>query len=536
MASFSTTLSPPVSVAKLAGIGCSEFYGGSSIVMLGGHSTIAGGNSAHSRRRVVRAVSTQDKPATTQQQAARVKKTVVQRTFISETLSSRWREVCGASDWKDLLEPLDADVRAELIRVGEFVQGTYDGFDGDEHSKYQGSCRFNKDTFLNKVGLVDTGYEVTKYLYSATDVKSPLIQDEIEEAWSRSSNWAGYVAVCTDPKRIQQLGRREILVAWRGTIMPMEWAADLKDNLVPNSLDDRDKSDGFLNPKIAVEQGFLSLYTTKNENTMYNRSSAREQLLRELTRLIKKYDNETLSITVSGHSLGAALAVLSAYDIAESGINRHFLQKATIPTEWNQRTMKPTPTSDPGKTKAVNTIPLAVFSFAGPRVGNTAFVDRVTNLGVKVLRVVNVNDFVPKVPGLIFNNECKIFNDALDKLPWTYSHCGEELQLNNEDSPFLRPRPGLPNCHNFEGYLHLVAGYVGKKKGTGKDFKLQLRRDIALVNKSSDLLKPQKYIPSCWWQMQNKGLVVNEDYEWVQAERNTEDIPTPEDTEINLPK
>jgi len=267
----------------------------------------------------------------------------------------------------------------------------------------------------------------------------------------------------------------------------------------------------------------------------YNRTSAREQLLRELTRLIKKYDNETLSITVTGHSLGAALATLSAYDIAESGINRHFIENATIPSEWNQKTER-TPTSDPGKTKEVNAIPLTVFSFAGPRVGNTTFVDRMMNLGVKVLRVVNVNDIVPKVPGLFFNSELKLFNDALEKLPWTYSHCGVELELNNEDSPFLRPRPSLPNCHNFEGYLHMVAGFVGKNKGTGKDFKLQLRRDIALVNKSSDLLKPQKYIPSCWWQLQNKGLVLNEDYEWVQAERNTEDIPAPEDTEINLPE
>jgi len=200
-----------------------------------------------------------------------VKKAVVQRTFISETLASRWREVGGATDWKDMLDPLDADVRAELIRYGEFVQATYDGFDSDEHSKYKGSCRYNKDKFLTKLGLVDTGYEVTKYLYSTTDVESLLLVNDKEDAWSRSSNWAGYVAVCTDERRIRQLGRRDIVVAWRGTIMQMEWAANLKRNLVPNSLDDRDKSDKFLNPKIGVEQGFLSLYTTKNERTRYCR-------------------------------------------------------------------------------------------------------------------------------------------------------------------------------------------------------------------------------------------------------------------------
>jgi hypothetical protein len=340
----------------------------------------------------------------------------------------------------------------------------------------------------------------------------------------------GYVAVCTDEKRIQQLGRRDIVIVWRGTIEKLEWAANLKRNVIPSSLDDRDKSDNWINPKVGMEEGFLSLYTTKNSQMEYNKTSAREQLLAELRRLIKKYDDETLSITATGHSLGAALALLSAYDIAESGINRHNAN-VPVPTNWNQKTT-PTPTSNPAKTMESNSIPVTVFSFAGPRVGNSAFADRVAELGVKVLRVVNVNDFVPRVPGLVFSGiseELGILDKLIDKLPWTYSHCGVELELNNDHSPFLRPNPGVGNVHNLEGYLHMVAGYQGKNIGQGPDFKLQVRRDIALVNKSSDALKPQKFIPTRWWQLENKGLVLNEDYEWVQLERNTEDIPTPEE-------
>jgi hypothetical protein len=253
-------------------------------------------------------------------------------------------------------------------------------------------------------------------------------------------------------------------------------------------------------------------------------------VLAEIRRLIKKYDDEKLSITTTGHSLGAALALLSAYDIAESGFNRHRTNKP-LPTAWNQKT-EPTPTSNPGKTWNTPDVPITCFSFAGPRVGNSPFAERVKQLGVKVLRVVNKNDFVPRVPGLVFSGikeELGILDKLIDRLPWTYSHCGVELEVNNEHSPLLRPNLGAGGAHNLEMYMHLVAGYQGKGVGTGKDFELQVKRDIALVNKASDALVPHKYIPTSWWQLENKGLVLNEEFEWVQLHRSTEDIPAPED-------
>jgi hypothetical protein len=47
-------------------------------------------------------------------------------------------------------------------------------------------------------------------------------------------------------------------------------------------------------------------------------------------------------------------------------------------------------------------IPITVYSFAGPRVGNTAFRDRCEELGLGILRVVNVHDVVTKIPGILF--------------------------------------------------------------------------------------------------------------------------------------
>lgn len=535
MASISVAVKQPALarvVESRAGLAAANVRGVVSLpTMLGGQNTLT--LRSLSKGEAVRVTSKRgmvtECRAVTEDQAQQLRQVVKeQRTFISPNLNKKWREVCGATDWAGMLDPLDADVRAELIRYGEFAQASYDNFDNDEYSKYRGSCRYCKENLLEKAGLADSGYEVTKYLYTTTNIESLLLLNDKEDAWSRASNWMGYIAVCTDENRIRQLGRRDIVVVWRGTIEKLEWAANLKRNVVPSSLDDRDTRDGFI-PKVGIEQGFLSLYTTKNSQLEYNKTSAREQLLHELRQLIKKYDNETLSITTTGHSLGAALAVLSAYDIAESGINQHDKHQP-VPTEWNQKT-KPTPSSDPAITMETSSIPVTVFSFAGPRVGNSPFVDRVKQLGVKVLRVVNKNDFVPKVPGPLFsdiNENLAGLDKLVDKLPWTYSHCGVELEINNEDSPYLRPNPGLGNCHNLEGYMHLVAGYQGKKTGKGRDFKLQLRRCHSLVNKSSDLLKPQRYIPTCWWQLENKGLVLNENFEWVQNERNTEDIPSPE--------
>lgn len=138
-------------------------------------------------------------------------------------------------------------------------------------------------------------------------------------------------------------------------------------------------------------------------------------------------------MTVTGHSLGSALAMLSAYDLAETGVVEG---------------------------KAV-----CVLSFSGPRVGNRRFRQRFEEgLGVKALRVVNVHDTVPKVPGIFLNEGLRGLPDAVrrlaDALPWSYSHVGVELALDHTHSPFLKPTAD-PSCfHNLEAHLHLLDGYT----------------------------------------------------------------------------
>ncbi len=87
----------------------------------------------------------------------------------------------------------------------------------------------------------------------------------------------GYVAVCTDEEEIKRLGRRDILIAWRGTIMNSEWAANMETNMVPAAMDPR-PGNKLGTGGLGVEKGFLSLYITKKPNTRYNQTSARQQV------------------------------------------------------------------------------------------------------------------------------------------------------------------------------------------------------------------------------------------------------------------
>jgi hypothetical protein len=317
-----------------------------------------------------------------------------------------------------------------------------------------------------------------------------------DSVWSTVSNWIGFVAVCTDEKELRRLGRRDILVAWRGTVTDLEWLSDFEDVLAAPK---QGRPAVSLTEDIKVDAGFWSLYNSAKSDSRYNQTSVREQVNKEVLRLLDFYKNETdnLSITITGHSLGAALAVLNAYDIAQN--------------------LKPTTPS------ASCTIPMiTVFSFAGPRVGNGAFRKRFeSELGIKALRMVNINDLVPKVPGVFVNETLPDLSDLLAMLPWTYSHVGQELKLNDQDSHYLDPaKANIGHRHNMEQYLHLVDGY-------GRYAEHPPQRDVTLVNKASDFLKSTHYIPAQWRQVQDKGLVRNADGTWSQAPRELEDIPSP---------
>lgn len=356
----------------------------------------------------------------------------INRHNTERRLSDVWRELHGDDEWVGLLDPMDPLLRSELIRYGEMAQACYDAFDFDPFSKYCGSCRFTRRKFFECLGMTHHhGYEVSRYLFATSNINLPNFfkKSRWPKVWSKNANWIGYVAV-SDDETTARLGRRDISIAWRGTVTRLEWIVDLMDFLKPLSTNKIPCPD----PTVKAESGFLDLYTDKDETCKFCTYSAREQILTEIKRLVEKYPDEELSITITGHSLGSALAILSAYDIAETGLN----VKAD------------------GRV-----VPVSVLSFSGPRVGNVRFKERLESLGVKVLRVVNVHDMVPKSPGLLINEHVPAMVQKLtENLPWSYSHVGVELELDHNNSPFLK-HTNDPSCaHNLEAHLHLLDGSV----------------------------------------------------------------------------
>lgn len=105
-------------------------------------------------------------------------------------LSMKWREIQGANNWHGLMDPLDLDLRKEILRYGDFAQLTFDNFECNTRSKYAGSARFSKQKLFQKLHKQDCGYEVTRYLYATSDNPLPgVLQPALSsKSWDTDSS------------------------------------------------------------------------------------------------------------------------------------------------------------------------------------------------------------------------------------------------------------------------------------------------------------------------------------------------------------
>ncbi|KAL5226842.1 hypothetical protein ABZP36_015107 [Zizania latifolia] len=394
--------------------------------------------------------------------------------------SRPWPELLGSVYWNGLLDPLDLTLRRLILLCGDLCQVTYDSFNSDSHSKYCGSCRFSKATLFTRTMFpAAADLSVAAYLYATSQASFPgcLVYSLSREAWSKESNWIGYVAVSNDAAAAAT-GRRVIYIAWRGTIRTLEWVDVLKPDLVDidDILPEGDPASG----RSGVMKGWYLIYTSSDERSPFSKYSARDQMLAAVRGLVAKYKNESLSIVCTGHSLGASLATLCAFDIVVNGVSK--VGDAHIP--------------------------VAAIVFGSPQIGNPEFKKRLDELpNLRVLHVRNVSDLIPLYPSGLLG----------------YTDVGELLPVDSKKSPYLKHDTNVSDYHNLQGILHTVAGWNGKDG----EFKLQVKRSVALVNKSCAFLKDSNLVPESWWVERNKGMVLGENGVWQLEAPVEENLPVP---------
>lgn len=241
-------------------------------------------------------------------------------------------------------------------------------------------------------------------------------------------------------------------------------------------IDDTSSSDDDDDDVPKVMNGWLTIYVSNDPDSQFTKLSARDQLLKKIEDLRNMYKGENLSITLTGHSLGASLAILAAFDLVENG---------------------------------VEDIPVSAIVFGSPQIGNKAFQERVLKFpNLNILHVKNKIDLIPLYPSALLG----------------YTDTGIELDIDSRKSPSLKDSKNPSDWHNLQAMLHVVAGWNGKDG----DFELKVKRSLALVNKSSAILKDEFLIPGSWWIEKNKGLVRDENGEWILAPPSDEDQPVPE--------
>jgi len=474
----------------------------------------------------------------------------------------------------DLESLLDDELRMRVIELGELAEVTYDGFIDDERSRYKHEPRWKSSELLEKslgpkraaalgfqipqigrgLGLIfgNSGIgTLSTFLAAAAGNK--------DGKGSKTRSWVGYVAMRTEP----DTNEVDLVFVWRGTKFFQEWINNgLGDQLMP--WDKESGATGRKDREVRVHDGFASIYRDKLQNmeqfkevTMAPREVV-HHYIDKMYETVLRPEQRIRSITTVGHSLGGALATLSAYDIAR------YVRGKPDPREGHRSDSPPQ---------------VSCFAFAPPRVGNAAFAEDMKALGVRLLRIVNRGDVVPIIPGIIQSKLWSVIdlkqeevppqfsNDPavqaknaelpllMEKLPllnqWAYMDVGQTLWLDSTKSKVLERTDismtdaarlvggqllkmsaqdslvdKLGARHNLEVYLWLLATqYRGRQAPASAEEEVSGAfegRDLALVNKSDDVLLPEvaeKYgVPPRWWKPEKyQGLKRGEDGKWQEA-------------------
>lgn len=244
-------------------------------------------------------------------------------------------------------------------------------------------------------------------------VLAPLVFTQVILQFIQQRRVFGFIAEPTDTER----QGKEIFIVYRGSQTQGDWFSNLriiqtKRKLFP-SKNGQDKIQG------EVHRGFHAQYTRRDSQR--NQPSISEIIATTLTKEVVA--GKTIYIT--GHSLGGALATLTAAHVK-------LLH----------------PDTD-----------VHLYTSASPRVGDKAFQKSFQALGIKkAFRIFNTEDKVPKLPPPL-------------ELPFQnpqYEHIGENLEFTS-DTGSIQFNHTLPIYARALGLNHTQFNYLNNDDGTPQD-------------------------------------------------------------------
>ena len=218
------------------------------------------------------------------------------------------------------------------------------------------TCTYAYDELLSKymIDLAQATYTVS----SVNDWNCLTCNNEIDLEYivEKSSNLA-----------LQGFDKRTntIFTSFRGSTNIHNWAENIQIS----------KVSPYNDTNISVEKGFYKAYM-----------NVKDDIIDNLYDLSKKYNTHNLLIT--GHSLGAAMSTIMAYDIA------------SLYPEYKIQYF---------------------YNYGSPRVGNTAFVNSFNAYHIKNYRVTHYYDMVPHVPEEFVG----------------YLHISNEIWYNENNSDYI---------------------------------------------------------------------------------------------------
>jgi predicted lipase len=242
---------------------------------------------------------------------------------------------------------------ANALKLGRFLQAAYDLFSSGDPPGF----------------IPPDGYTLVHKVY-ADDITDGLPLYKV----------FGFIARSAGPGS-------DVIVAIRGTEGLLEWIMDFQFLQTPFP---------YLAASGLTEQGFTGFYSTFRIGP----DDTQPRVIEAIRTLLA--GGGVASLSISGHSLGSALATLLASDVAGNGVCQ-------------------TP---------------SVYTFASPRVGDKVFAGTYDNLVPVSWRIANLNDIVTQLPPLLAG----------------YVHVDTEFPINSDDST----KHGIRCWHGLATYLHTL--------------------------------------------------------------------------------